>query len=142
MMEVPSPEELDWSSKDWDGTEAKAREQNDSLIDFNEPKPQTNIDQNTDIDEVAFSKLQIGQNSLKKEPREVTNLLIPPPPPVTKTPGDTTGNTYGEKLSKVEKRLQKEEEKYNLYGKVYVGQLSEEEESDTHLDHSTYSYFA
>ena len=55
----PSSQESDWSSKDWDGTKAKAREQNKSLIDFNDPKPQTNMEQTTDINEVAFSKLQI-----------------------------------------------------------------------------------
>ena len=57
------------------------------------------------------------------------------------TPGDMTGNTNGEELSEVEKRLQKEEEKYDLYGRVYVGQLSEEEESGKDSDCSTYSYF-
>ena len=51
----PSPQESDWSSEDWDGTKAKAREQNNSLIDFNEPKLQTKTDQTTDIDKVAFS---------------------------------------------------------------------------------------
>ena len=64
----PSAEESDWSSEDWDGTKAKTREQNDSLVDFNEPKPQTNIDQATDTDKVAFSKLHIGQSNPKKEP--------------------------------------------------------------------------
>ena len=64
----------------------------------------------------------------------MTNSLIPPPPPVRQTPGDTTGNTNGEELSEVEKRLQKEEEKYDLYGRVYVGQLSKQEESDADSD--------
>ena len=137
----PSPQESDLSSKDWDSTKAKAREQNDSLIDFNEPKPQAYIDQTTDIDKVAFSKLQIRKSNLKEEPIEVMNSLIPPPPPMTETPGDTTGNTNREKLSEAEKRLQKEEEKYDLYGRVYVGQLSKKVESDKHLDCSTYSYF-
>ena len=50
----PSPQESDWSSEDWDGTKVKAREQNDSLVDFNEPKPQTNIDQSIDTDEGSF----------------------------------------------------------------------------------------
>ena len=63
----PSPQETDWSSEDWDGTKAKARQQNDSLIDFNEPRPQTNNNQTTDIDKIAFSKLQIGQNAMLKE---------------------------------------------------------------------------
>ena len=30
----------------------------------------------------------------------MTNSLIPPPPPATETPGDKTGNTNGEELSK------------------------------------------
>ena len=50
----------------------------------------------------------------------------PPPPPATETPGDATGNTNGEELLEAEKWLQKEEEKYDLYGRIYVGQLSKE----------------
>ena len=46
------------------------------------------------------------------------NSLIPSPPQVTETPGDATGNTNGEELLEAEKRLQKEEEKYDLYGRV------------------------
>ena len=111
-------------------------EQNDSLIDFDEPKLQTNIDQTTDIDKVAFSKLQSRQSNPNKELIDVTNSLIPPTLPATETPGDMTGNTNGEELSEVEKRLQKAEEKYNLYRRVYVGQLSKEKESDMDLDGS------
>ena len=62
------------------------------------------------------------------------------PPPVTETQ-KMTENTNGEELLEAEKRHQKEEEKYNLYRRVYVGQLSKEEESDTDSDSSTYSYF-
>ena len=68
------------------------------------------------------------------------NSLIPPPPPA-ETPGDMTGNTNGEELSEVEKRLHKEEEKYNLYRRIYVGQLSKEKESDIDSDCSAYNYF-
>ena len=68
------------------------------------------------------------------------NSLIPPPP-ATETPGDMTGNTNREELLEVEKRLQKEEEKYDLYRRVYIGQLSKEEESDTDSDCSTHGYF-
>ena len=60
----------------------------------------------------------------------MTDSLIPPPP-LMETPGDTTGNTYREELLEVEKRLQQEEEIYDLYRRVYIGQLSKEEESDT-----------
>ena len=55
----PSPQESGWSSEDWHGTKAKVREQTDTLIDFNEPRAQTNNDKTTDINEVAFSKQQI-----------------------------------------------------------------------------------
>ena len=73
----PLPQDLDWSSKDLDSTKAKAREQSKSLIDFNDPKPQTNMEQTTDIDKLAFSKLQIRQSDLMEEPLEVMTPLIP-----------------------------------------------------------------
>ena len=76
----PSWQELDWSSEDWDGTKAKAREQNKSLMDFNDPKPQTNTEQTMDIDKVTFSKLHTGQSDPKEEPLGVMKSLIPPPP--------------------------------------------------------------
>ena len=82
----PSPQESAWSSEDWDGTKANAREQNSTLIDSNDPKLQISTEQTTDIDEVAFSKQQIGQSNLKEEPIEVMKSLIPPPQ-VTETPG-------------------------------------------------------
>ena len=62
-----------------------------------------------DTDEVAFSKLQIGQNNLKEEPLEVMTSLIPPPPP-TEVSGDTMEKTDGEGLSEAEKRLQRDKE--------------------------------
>ena len=55
--------------------------------------------------------------------------------------GDMTGNANKEELSEAEKRLQQEEEKYGLYRRVYVGQLSNEEESDMDSDGSTYSFY-
>ena len=130
----PSPQELDLSNKDLDGTKTKAREQKNSLIGFNGPEPQTIIDQTTDIDEVAFSKLQIGWSDSREEPKNVMKSLIPPP--------QVTGNINGEELSQAEKRLQKEEEKYDLHRRVYVGQLSEEEKSYMDTDSLTYIYFA
>ena len=39
----PSPQESDWSSKDLDGTKAKAKEQTNSLMDYNTPRPQMDI---------------------------------------------------------------------------------------------------
>ena len=62
----PSPQEPEWSSKDWDGTKAKNRDQNILLKDFNDPKPQTNMEQTIDTDKVAFSKLQIRQSDPRR----------------------------------------------------------------------------
>ena len=49
-------------------------------MDNNVPKFQTDIDQITDVDEIAFSKLQSRQSNPKEELVEVTDSLIPPPP--------------------------------------------------------------
>ena len=70
----------------------------------------------------------------------MTESLIPPPP--TETPGDMTAKNDCEELSEGERNLQQEEEKCELYHRIYVGQLSEEGESDTESDGLTYSYFA
>ena len=67
----PLPQNSDWSCEDWDGNKAKAKKQGKSLIDFNDPKPQTSMEQTMDIDEVPFSKLQIGQSDPKEETLEV-----------------------------------------------------------------------
>ena len=129
----PSLQELDWSSEDWDGTKAKVREQTKSLIDFSDPKPQPDFEQTMDIDEVAFSKLQIGQNDLMEELPEVAKSLVPPPS-ATGPSEQATENTNEEGLSEAEKRPQREEEQYELYDRIYVGQLSDKEESDADTD--------
>ena len=90
------------------------------------------MEETTFIDKVAFSKLQIRQSDLKEELIEVMKSLIPPPQ-VTETPDDVTEHTNGEELLEAEKRLQKEEE-YKLYDRIYVRQLSMEEESDMDTD--------
>ena len=38
------------------------------------------MEQTTDIDEVPFSKLHMGQDDQKEEPLEVTESLVQPPP--------------------------------------------------------------
>ena len=98
------------------------------------------MEETTAIHEVAFSELQIRQSNLKEEPIEVMTS-VSPPPQVTETPGEVTENTNEEELLEAEKKLQKEEEKYKLYERIYVGQLREEEESDMDTDGLTYTYF-
>ena len=55
------------------------------------------MEQTMDIDEVAFSKLQIEQSDPREEQLEVTKSLIPPPQ-VTEAPEEVTENTNGEEL--------------------------------------------
>ena len=50
-------------------------------------------------------------------------------------------NTNGEGLSEAKKRLQRDEEQYELYDRIYVGQLSNEEESNMDTNGLTYEYF-
>ena len=45
-----------------------------------------------------------------------------------------------DELSEAE-RKQQQEQKFTVYQRIYVAQLSEEEESETELDYSGYSYF-
>ena len=136
----PLPQDSYWSSEDWDGVKDKKREESKSLIDFSDPKPKVDTEQATHIDEVPFSKLQIGQDNQKEEPLEVTELLVPPPP-MTEVSDDTAENTNGEELMEVEKRLQREEEKYEMYNGIYVGQLSDKEDSNTDTNETGYTYF-
>ena len=62
----------------------------------------------TDLDEVPFSKLKIGQDDQKEEPLEVMESLVPPLPPpstVTETSDSTVDNTNEERLMEAEERL-------------------------------------
>ena len=55
-----------------------------------------------DVNELALSKLQIGQSNLKEEPVDMTDLLIPPP--TTRTLEEMAEKNDSDELSKVEKR--------------------------------------
>ena len=88
------------------------------------PKLPVDFDQKTDVDEIDFSKLQITQSDPKEE---LTDSLIPPP--MTKTPEDMVQKNDNNELSKMDRKIQEEEKKYELHQRIYVGQLSEEEES-------------
>ena len=96
-------------------------------MDYNTPRTQTDIDKITDVNEVAFSKLQIGQSNLKEEPIEVTDALVPPPS--TKIPRDMTGKNDGKELSETERKLQQDKRNTTYTKESYVRQLSEEVES-------------
>ena len=83
----------------------------------------------------------IEQDSPKERQVKVTNSLIALSMSEEEKAmmGEMTKETT-EGLTEVEKGYQLEEEKYALHQKAYVGQLSDEEESDTELDYSGYSH--
>ena len=114
------------------------KEETNLLMDWDLPKPQTDINQKTDVDVLALCKLQIGQNDPTEEQVDVTELLISPL--TTKAPEKMAEKTDNDDLTKVEKRDQQEEKKYATYRRTYVVQLSEEEEGDAESDYSIYSY--
>ena len=136
----PSPQNSDWSSEDWDGNKAKTKEQNKSLIDLSDPKPKTDMEWTMDIDERPFNELQIGQDDSKDEPLEVTESLVPTPQ-VTETSDDTAENTDEEELTEAERKLQREEEKHDMFDRIYMSQLSDEEDSDMDTNDMGYTYF-
>ena len=98
------------------------------------------MDKTTDIDEVPFSRLQIGPDDQKEEPLEVTELLVLPPS-TSETPEDPTKNMNDKGLTEVEERLQMEEKKFENYRRIYMGQLSDKEDSNTDMEESAYTYF-
>ena len=136
----PFPVHSDWSGKDWDGEKAKAKEQK-SLINCEASTQRMNKEQTMDVGEVPFHKLNLGHNKQKeKEPLEVTQSLVPQPSDpvnIEVTAKDATE----EGQMDMEIRLQKEAEKFEIYERIYVGQLSKEENSDTEMEDLAYSYF-
>ena len=139
----PSPIPSDWSSKDWDGENAKAREQR-SLIDFNPPKPDFRQTTNSEIvNNLLIQNLTIQEDKKEEKLPEITDTLVPPPEASAGTPvtDEMKQNIMEEKdveeLTDQEKMLQKEEEEYA----IYIGGLSEEEESDTKTDTDQSPYF-
>ena len=87
--EVPHPSPIPsvWSSEDWDGEKAKAREWR-SLIDSDPPKP--DLRQTTDLE--ILNKLPIQNLTIQKDMKEeeksleVADTWVPPPEVVVATP--------------------------------------------------------
>ena len=79
-QEVPHPSlgQSDWSSKDWDGDKAKAREQK-PIIKFDIPWPKMNNPTLDPVDSIPFKGLMIQINGLHKKALEVSTTLIPLP---------------------------------------------------------------
>ena len=132
----PSPMQSDWSSEDWDGEKAKTREQK-SLIDIDPPKPDCRQTIDLEIaDDLPIDIITKHKDKKEEELPEVTDALVPPPEVLAATPvtevikleNITEENNGG--LTDQEQTLQREEEEYA----IYIGMLSDEEESNTETD--------
>ena len=82
-----------------------------------------------------MNKLSLDHDNPQEEQIQVTDSLILPP-----TMDEEKKNTTQEKMDVETNNDWQEEEEFEIWQKIYVGQLSDEE-SDMSLDLSGYSYF-
>ena len=140
----PSPIPSEWSSKDWDGEKAKAREQR-SLIDFDLPR--TDLKQTTDLailNELPIQNLMIQEDRRKEEKSpEAVDTLVLAPETTAWTPmmeemkwENIMEEKDAEGLTDQEQKIQKDEEEYA----IYIAGLSEEE-SNIEIDSDESPYF-
>ena len=109
------------------------------LSDWDLPKSQSEPSSKLGVDKLDIDKLHLEQDRPKEEQIEVTNSLIPPPTTGKEEEKVTMEETM-EEMTEGEKKYQ-QEGKYTLQEKIYIGQLSKEEERDTGSEYSCYSDF-
>ena len=68
----------------------------------------------------------------------MTQSLVPWPSDPKNMEATSKDKTEEEGLTDMEIRLQKEVDKFEMYDRIYVGQLSKEETSDTDTDNLAY----
>ena len=99
----PSPSHSDWSSKDWDGERAKARECN-SFVRFYTQRPMTDNPTHDSVDLIPFQGLAIWMDGPdKKSPESVVTIN----PLLTQ---ETEGKTLKEDLPKLEPIMEEEKQ--------------------------------
>ena len=132
----PSPVHSDWSSEDWDGNKAKARQQ-ESLIDFtpSNPKTVTPVMDSNFCQQEAEIATKLQNVTLRQEEvrPEIIDTLVLPPEETTdrrEMEADSGTTTYGTRLTEQELLLQKEEEQYAIYIATY-GDIDTDMETDT-----------
>ena len=129
----PSPIPSDWSSEDWDGEKAKAREQR-LLTDLDLPKldPRQMTDSEI-LNELLIQNLTILEDRKEEKLPEITDtLLVTAVTP--KMEEMDLENIMEEKdaegLTDQEQKLQKDKEEYT----IYIAGISEEEETETETE--------
>ena len=71
------PNQLDWSSKDWDREKAKTKEQN-PFFKYDIPKTKTEYSISDLVGSLPFQGLKIQPDKMDKKAPEVSTTLIPP----------------------------------------------------------------
>ena len=73
----------------------------------------------------------------------MTELLVPPPPPpmATEMSDDTVENTNGEGLTEERNGFKRRKKTTQGYNRIYMGHLSDEEDSSMDTDDTGYTYF-
>ena len=137
------PNQSDWSSEDWDGKKAKAREQN-SFIRFDTPRPTTDNPTNDSVDSIPFHGLMIWTDRLDKKALEISTSLNLP------SEQGAEGIAQKESQPKLDPIAEEEEKQAaqeirrkikEVKYKLYVEQLSmEESDLDMDMDGSDYPF--
>ena len=134
----PSPDQSDWSNKDWDGNKAKARKQK-VLVNFDIPKIETKQWTTDLVDTLPISNLTLKMDEQDVKALEVSTTLVPSPEPgvIGTVPKDDSKKLYTipeeeeeAGLMEHELKLQREEEKYA----IYISNLSPEDSTDMETD--------
>ena len=99
----PLPPHSEWSSKDWDGERAKAKECN-SFVRFDTPRPMMDNPTHDSVDLIPFQGLTIWMDTPdKKAPESAVTIY----PLLTK---ETEGKTQKEDLPKLEPIMEEEKQ--------------------------------
>ena len=75
----PSPNQSAWSSEDWDGERAKAREQQKSFIRFDTPRPTMDSPTHDLVNSIPFHGLTRQTDPLDKKALDVPTTTLSPP---------------------------------------------------------------
>ena len=116
----PSITQTDWSSEDWDGEKAKAKEQR-PLLDFMllEQQLQKTL-QDAVLDKQEMDLVKEMQDLMLEQNQDMQNKtdILAPPPDVPQTKHEEAKKddpTMMYNMTDQEVRLQQEEEKYRIY---------------------------
>ena len=77
----PSPQESDWSDKDWIGAHTSTQKETgvtNLLSDWDLPKPQSESNSKPEVDTLDMDKLDLEHDNPQEEKIQVTDMMILP----------------------------------------------------------------